>query len=79
MTDPAMTSIEFTRAELLALADVMDRVKDGAATGAYAPMREAALFSTRPDFATAHAKITGAALARVAARQAAAAIEHASR
>jgi hypothetical protein len=66
MTDTATTPVDFTRAELLALADILGRVKDGAATGAYAPLREAALFSTRDQFATAHAKISGAALAAVA-------------
>jgi hypothetical protein len=71
MTDTAMTPVEFTCAELLALADVMDRVRDGAATGAYAPLREAALFSTRAAFGDAHGKITAAALASITVRTAA--------
>jgi hypothetical protein len=69
VTDPATTPVEFTRDELLALADVMARVRDGAATGAYAPLREAALFSTRADFGTADAKITAAALAAITPRR----------
>ena len=69
MTDIVTTPLDFTEAELLALADVLGRVKDGAATGAYAPLREAALFSTRAAFGDAHAKISAAALAAITPRR----------
>lgn len=72
MTDTATTPVDFTPGELLALVDVLARVKDGAATGAYAPLREAALFSTRDAFGTAAAKLSAAALASVPTRRRAA-------
>lgn len=72
MTDTATAQVDFTHGELLALADVLSRVADGASTGSYAPLREAALFSTRAAFTEARAKVDAAALASMPARRRAA-------
>jgi hypothetical protein len=72
MTDTATTPVDFTHDELIALAYILGRVADGARTGTYQPLRDAALFTSRGQFATALDKINDAALATVSPRRTAA-------
>jgi hypothetical protein len=61
---PARAPLELTHGELVALADVAGRVMAGA-SGDYGALREASLAALRPEFATAAAKVSAAALATV--------------